>query len=117
MPSGFAQAKPLQALRAVKAHSATMPTSREMRAPNSMRENTSRPRPSRSSGGVVEAVTRINPDLKAPIAKGQQVGEVVVTLGGETIATQPVVAMEAVEEAGFLVRIWHHLKRFLTSLF
>jgi D-alanyl-D-alanine carboxypeptidase (penicillin-binding protein 5/6) len=65
----------------------------------------------------VEAVTRINPDLKAPIAKGQQVGEVVVTLGGETIATQPVVAMEAVEEAGFLVRIWHHLKRFLTSLF
>jgi D-alanyl-D-alanine carboxypeptidase (penicillin-binding protein 5/6) len=65
----------------------------------------------------VQAVTRISPDLEAPIAKGEQVGEVVVTLEGKTIATQPVVAMEAVEEANFVVRLWHHLKRFLSQLF
>ena len=55
--------------------------------------------------------------LEAPIAKGQKVGEVVVTLDGKTIATQSVVAMEAVEETNFIVRLWHHLKRFLSNLF
>lgn len=65
----------------------------------------------------VQAVTRLMPDLEAPIAKGQKVGEVVVTLDGKTIATQSVVAMEAVEEANFVVRLWHHLKRFLSNLF
>jgi len=65
----------------------------------------------------VQAVTRLMPDLEAPIAKGQKVGEVVVTLDGKTIATQPVVAMEAVEETNFVVRLWHHLKRFLSNLF
>ena len=52
--------------------------------------------------------------LPKPTAK---VGEVVVTLDGKTIATQPVVAMEAVEETNFVVRLWHHLKRFLSNLF
>ncbi len=65
----------------------------------------------------VQAVTRINPDIEAPLVKGQQIGEVVVTLEGKTIATQPVVAMEPVEEANFVVRLWHHLKRFLSHLF
>jgi D-alanyl-D-alanine carboxypeptidase (penicillin-binding protein 5/6) len=65
----------------------------------------------------VQAVTRLMPDLEAPIAKGQKVGEVVVTLDGKTISTQPVVAMEAVEETNFVVRLWHHLKRFLSNLF
>lgn len=65
----------------------------------------------------VQAVTRLMPDLEAPIAKGQKVGEVVVTLDGKTIATQSVVAMEAVEKANFVVRLWHHLKRFLSNLF
>jgi D-alanyl-D-alanine carboxypeptidase (penicillin-binding protein 5/6) len=65
----------------------------------------------------VQAVTRLMPDLEAPIAKGQKVGEVVVTLDGKTIATQNVVAMEAVEETNFVVRLWHHLKRFLSNLF
>jgi D-alanyl-D-alanine carboxypeptidase (penicillin-binding protein 5/6) len=65
----------------------------------------------------VEAKTRLQPELNAPIAKGQVVGEVVVSIDGKVLATQPVVAMEAVEEANFVVRIWHYLKRFLTNLF
>ncbi len=65
----------------------------------------------------IQAVTRILPDLEAPIAKGQAIGEVVVTLNGETIAKQPVVAMAAVEETNFVVRLWHYLKRFLSQLF
>lgn len=65
----------------------------------------------------IQAVTRILPDLEAPIAKGQAIGEVVVTLNGETIAKQPVVAMAAVEETNVVVRLWHYLKRFLSQLF
>lgn len=65
----------------------------------------------------VQAVTRLLPDLEAPIAKGQKVGDVVVTLDGKTIATQSVVAMEAVEETNVVVRLWHYVKRFLSNLF
>ena len=65
----------------------------------------------------VQATTRLLPDLEAPIAKGQRVGDVVVTLDGQVIATQPVVAMEAVEETNFIVKLWHHLKRFLAAFF
>lgn len=65
----------------------------------------------------VEAKTRLQPELEAPIAKGQVVGEVVVSIDGKVLTTQPVVALEAVEEANVVVRLWHYLKRFLTNLF
>ncbi len=44
--------------------------------------------------------------LVAPIAKGQEIGTVKVTLDGKTIASAPLVAIEAVEEAGFFGRLW-----------
>ncbi|MFN3587141.1 MAG: D-alanyl-D-alanine carboxypeptidase family protein, partial [Moraxellaceae bacterium] len=59
----------------------------------------------------------LNPEVDAPIAKGQALGTVNVTLDGKTIASQPLVAMEAVEQAGFFTRLWHHLKRFFGKLF
>ena len=43
--------------------------------------------------------------LKAPIAQGQQVAELVVTAAGVE-QRMPLVAAEAVEEAGFFGRIW-----------
>jgi D-alanyl-D-alanine carboxypeptidase (penicillin-binding protein 5/6) len=42
----------------------------------------------------------------APIAKGQAVGKVRVTLDGKTLAERPLVALEAVPEAGFFGRMW-----------
>ena len=47
--------------------------------------------------------------LVAPIAKGQKLGTVNVTLNGKRVASAPLVAMEAVEEAGFFKRLWHEL--------
>ena len=47
--------------------------------------------------------------LVAPIAKGQQVGKVKVTLDGEVVAERPLVALQAVEEGGFFKRLWHEL--------
>jgi len=44
--------------------------------------------------------------LVAPIAAGQQVGTVKVTLDGELVAEAPLLAANAVEEAGFFKRLW-----------
>ncbi|ATD66799.1 serine-type D-Ala-D-Ala carboxypeptidase [Luteimonas chenhongjianii] len=43
----------------------------------------------------------------APIEKGQQIGTVRVMLDDEVVAERPLVALEAVEEAGFFKRLWH----------
>ena len=45
--------------------------------------------------------------LVAPIAKGQAIGKVRVELDGKVVAERPLVALEAVEEAGFFKRLWH----------
>ena len=45
--------------------------------------------------------------LVAPIAKGQAIGKVRVELDGKVVAERPLVALQAVEEAGFFKRLWH----------
>lgn len=47
--------------------------------------------------------------LVAPITKGQAIGKVRVTLDGKVVAERPLVALHAVEEAGFFKRLWHEL--------
>jgi len=45
----------------------------------------------------------------APVAKGQQIGTVKVTLDGHTITEQPLIALYDVEEAGFFGRLWDEI--------
>lgn len=59
----------------------------------------------------------VDAEVDAPIAKGQQLGKVNAVLDGKIIASQPLVAMEPVEEASFFVRIWHSIMRFFSNLF
>ncbi|MDQ3286943.1 MAG: D-alanyl-D-alanine carboxypeptidase [Pseudomonadota bacterium] len=47
--------------------------------------------------------------LIAPITVGQAIGTVKVMLDGKVIAERPLVAINAVEEAGFFKRLWHEL--------
>lgn len=47
--------------------------------------------------------------LVAPFAAGQVVGTVKLSLDGKVVASAPLVAVEAVEEAGFFKRMWHAL--------
>jgi len=44
--------------------------------------------------------------LEAPIAQGQVIGTVKVSLDGKVVAQSPLVAMEAVEQGGFFRRLW-----------
>jgi D-alanyl-D-alanine carboxypeptidase (penicillin-binding protein 5/6) len=66
--------------------------------------------------GVLSKVTstkiRYQGPVKAPIAKGQHIADLVVTTTeGEQVT--PLVAAEAVEEAGFFTRAWIGLKQLL----
>lgn len=47
--------------------------------------------------------------IKAPIAKGQQIAELVVRTGGDTV-TLPLVAGAAVEEVGMFGRLWNGIR-------
>ncbi len=55
--------------------------------------------------------------LDAPLKQGQEVGKIIATLNGQTVAEQALVALEPVEEANFFVRMWHGIKRFFSNLF
>ena len=48
--------------------------------------------------------------VRAPIAQGQHIADLVVETEGMPPATMPLVAAEAVGEAGFFGRIWNGLK-------
>jgi len=52
----------------------------------------------------------LNEPVLAPLAAGQQIGEAkVLAADGKTLATVPVVALEAVPEASALGRLWDSL--------
>jgi D-alanyl-D-alanine carboxypeptidase (penicillin-binding protein 5/6) len=44
--------------------------------------------------------------LVAPIAKGQKIGTIKVTLDGKVVSQRPLVALNAVEQGGFFKRLW-----------
>ncbi len=59
----------------------------------------------------------VQPDLTAPIAKGQTLGQLHITLDGKLIKEQALVALADVEEGSFFKKIFDQLKRFFSSLF
>ena len=60
---------------------------------------------------------QLNENLEAPVAKGDEVGVVIMTLDSETVFRGPVVALEAVEAGGFFARLWDMLLMWIASLF
>ena len=54
---------------------------------------------------------RYNGPVKAPIAKGQHIADLVVTTSDSGDQVMPLVAAEAVGEAGFFTRAWIGLKQ------
>jgi len=58
----------------------------------------------RGQYGKLDAVMELTPNVEAPIARGTALGDVNVSLDGEVIHTQPLVALEDVEKGGFFRR-------------
>ena len=67
--------------------------------------------PSGAIGGEPKLKIAYNGPLKAPIAKGAQVAELIVTTPDGTIQRMPLVAGDAVGEAGFFGRLWLGMKQ------
>ncbi|MDR0214246.1 MAG: D-alanyl-D-alanine carboxypeptidase [Comamonas sp.] len=65
--------------------------------------------PAGSGGKLTTEVVRQDP-LIAPIAKGQAMGTLKVKMGADTVAEVPLVALEAVEQAGFFGRLWDTIR-------
>jgi D-alanyl-D-alanine carboxypeptidase (penicillin-binding protein 5/6) len=59
----------------------------------------------------------LNENIEAPVAVGEELGTVVMTLDGETVYRGPVVALTAVEPGGFFARLWDILLMWIASLF
>ncbi|MGO4331610.1 D-alanyl-D-alanine carboxypeptidase family protein [Cupriavidus sp. 2TAF22] len=64
----------------------------------------------KGTGGRIKPVLERQELLLAPIAAGQQVGTVKLMDGATKVAEFPVVALEAVPEAGFFGRLWDTIR-------
>lgn len=65
----------------------------------------------------IEAVMNIDNVIKAPILVGKEYGELVVSLDGEELVREPLVALESVDKAGFFKSVWHAIILFFSQLF
>ncbi len=63
----------------------------------------------RGSQKALNAQIQTDKVIKAPVAMGQVLGKLVITLNDETIAEEDLVAMSGIEEAGFFARTWDSL--------
>ena len=59
----------------------------------------------KGQAATVQTSVSLTPGLEAPIAKGAVIGKIVATAGGKQLGETPIVALAAVERAGFFKRI------------
>jgi D-alanyl-D-alanine carboxypeptidase (penicillin-binding protein 5/6) len=66
---------------------------------------------------LLQTEVSLEQPLEAPLAKGDKVGSVTLSLDGETVFSGPVVALQGVESGGFFARLWDMLLMWIASLF
>ncbi len=71
----------------------------------------------RGASEALKAEVVVDSRITAPITQGQALGELRVILEEKEIYKTPLVALTAVEEAGFFARLWDSLVLFLTGIF
>lgn len=65
----------------------------------------------------ITTITQLDPNITAPIARGQVVGKLVAVLDGQAVASTPLVTAEEVEQVGFISRMWQSLVSWIGGLF
>ncbi len=71
----------------------------------------------RGSSAEITTNVVVNEEIKAPIEAGQELGRITSVQDGKVVADQPLVALNAVEEAGFFSRIIDMIKLFFFNFF
>ncbi|GAB6069620.1 D-alanyl-D-alanine carboxypeptidase family protein [Thiomicrorhabdus hydrogeniphila] len=64
----------------------------------------------------IKIQSTVNPEIKAPIKAGAPLGTLHITLGDETIADEPLLALDDVEEGSFFKKLLDQGKLFFNSL-
>ena len=64
----------------------------------------------RGTGSSLKTEIQRTDPLLAPLAKGQRVGTIKITSGGQVVAERPLVALDAVGSAGFFGRAWDAIR-------
>jgi D-alanyl-D-alanine carboxypeptidase (penicillin-binding protein 5/6) len=59
----------------------------------------------------------MNPQLVAPIAKGDVIGKVEVKLDDKVVHSADLIALDAVDEGGIFRRMWDSIRLFFYGLF
>ena len=70
----------------------------------------------RGQADKLQASMDIDKVIEGPVRKGQVFGKARVMLGDQLVAEQPLIALEDIEEAGLMKRIWHAILMFFMSL-
>lgn len=71
----------------------------------------------RGAEDKLDAQMHINEIIKAPVAVGDELGNLTIDLNGERLVDVPLVALEPVEEAGFFSRLIDAIKLFFIKIF
>lgn len=71
----------------------------------------------RGSRNDLESSVDLDSVIKAPIKVGDELGRVKVSLKGEVLVDQPVLALTDIPEGGLFKRIWDAIKLFFVQLF
>jgi D-alanyl-D-alanine carboxypeptidase (penicillin-binding protein 5/6) len=70
----------------------------------------------RNRNGELRARLNLNADLQAPFAVGDEVGTLEVHMGDNVVGERRLVALEDVEEGGFLKKLLDQVRRFFSNL-
>ena len=71
----------------------------------------------RGSHDKLNAEISLHSNVRAPINAGDTLGNVIISMNGETLLESPLVALSDVERGGFFKRIWHSVMLFFRGLF
>ncbi|WP_299230775.1 D-alanyl-D-alanine carboxypeptidase family protein [uncultured Halomonas sp.] len=70
----------------------------------------------RARNDELTAKLDIQADIEAPVQQGDRVGTLEVRLGAELVGERPLVALETVEEGGFIKKLIDQVQRFFSNL-
>lgn len=64
----------------------------------------------------IKIESSVNPEIKAPLDQGQELGKLTITLGDQTIIEKPLVALDTVEEGSFFKKVIDQMKLFVNGI-
>ncbi len=65
----------------------------------------------------LEVILDLPRHIEAPLAEGETIGQVIVSLDGEVVSETALVALQSVEQAGIFKRLWHSVLKFFSGFF